>query len=110
MKIKEYLILTLVFILFIFGIIVSIKCSKLEKENIKLKIEQITIIDSIKVENDLLNKEILLLSDDLDYYKFKVDSLKQIKQRVIIKTEYVVSENLTESVKILKENLKWEKQ
>lgn len=110
MKIKEYLILTLVFILVIFGIIVSIKCSKLEKENIKLKTEQITIIDSIKVENDLLNKEILLLSEDLDYYKFKVDSLKQIKQRVIIKTEYVVSENLTESVKILKENLKWEKQ
>jgi hypothetical protein len=29
---------------------------------------------------------------------------------VIIKTEYVVSENLTEGVKILKENLKWEKQ
>ena len=68
------------------------------------------VIDSIKIENDLLNKEILLLSDDLDYYKFKVDSLKQIKQRVIIKTEYVVSENLTEGVKILKENLKWEKQ
>lgn len=108
--IKNYIIGGLISILVVFGIIVSIKCSKLEKENIKLKTEQITIIDSIKIENDLLNKEILLLSDDLDYYKFKVDSLKQIKQRVIIKTEYVVSENLTEGVKILKENLKWEKQ
>lgn len=108
--IKNYIIGGLISILVVFGVIVSIKCSKLEKENIKLKIEQITIIDSIKVENDLLNKEILLLSEDLDYYKFKVDSLKQIKQRVIIKTEYVVSENLTEGVKILKENLKWEKQ
>lgn len=103
---KNYIIIGLISILIVFGITISIKCANLEKENIKLKTEQITIIDSIKVENDLLNKEILLLSNDLDYYKFKVDSLKQIKQRVIIKTEYVVSGNLTEGVKILKENLK----
>ena len=90
--IKKYIVIGLICILIIFGIGVSIKCSKLEKENIKLKTEQFSIIDSIKLENNLLNKEILSLSDDLDYYKFKVDSLKKIKQRVIIKTEYVVSE------------------
>ena len=104
--IKNYILIGLVSILILFGIMVSIKCSKLEKENIKLKIERFTIIDSIKIENDLLNKEILLLSDDLEYYKYKVDSLKQVKQRVIIKTEYVVSENLIEGMEILKENLK----
>lgn len=103
--IKKYIVIGLICILIIFGIGVSIKCSKLEKENIKLKTEQFSIIDSIKLENNLLNKEILSLSDDLDYYKFKVDSLKKIKQRVIIKTEYVVSEDITEGVKTLRENL-----
>ena len=107
--IKKYIVIGLICILIIFGIGVSIKCSKLEKENIKLKTEQFSIIDSIKLENNLLNKEILSLSDDLDYYKFKVDSLKKIKQRVIIKTEYVVSEDITEGVKTLRENLQWEK-
>lgn len=108
--IKKYIVIGLICILIIFGIGVSIKCSKLEKENIKLKTEQFSIIDSIKLENNLLNKEILSLSDDLDYYKFKVDSLKKIKQRVIIKTEYVVSEDITEGVKTLRENLQWERQ
>lgn len=103
--IKKYIVIGLICILIIFGIGVSIKCSKLEKENIKLKTEQFLIIDSIKLENNLLNKEILSLSDDLDYYKFKVDSLKKVKQRVIIKTEYVVSEDITEGVKTLRENL-----
>lgn len=103
--IKKYIVIGLICILIIFGIGVSIKCSKLEKENIKLKTEQFSIIDSIKLENNLLNKEILSLSDDLNYYKFKVDSLKKIKQRVIIKTEYVVSEDITEGVKTLRENL-----
>lgn len=108
--IKNYIIIGLILILIVFGISVSIKCSRLEKENIKLKTEQSTIIDSINIENDLLNKKILLLSDDIEYYQYKIDSLKQIKQRVIVKTKYVVSENLTESVNRLKENLKWEKQ
>ena len=107
--IKDYIILILVFVLIGFGIIVSIKCSKLEKEVLKLKMEQFSIVDSIKTENNLLNKEILLLSDDLEYYKFKVDSLKSVKQKVVVETKYVVSEDLIEGVQTLKDHLKCEK-
>lgn len=109
MKIKEYLILTLVFILVVFGIIVSIKCSKLEKENIELQTSYNTIIDSIRMENLLLTEKTQRLSESLDYYTFKVDSLKKIKQKVLIQKEYIVSEDLISGVKLLKENIKCEK-
>lgn len=107
--IKNYIIGGLVSILVIFGIFMSIKCSKLERENIKLKTEQSSLIDSIKMENKLLKENINLLNYDLQQSKYKIDSLNTIKQKIIVKKEYVVSENLTEGVKALKENLKWEK-
>lgn len=107
--IKNYIIVGLVSILVLFGIIVSIKCSRLEKENIKLKTEYNDIVSQIKIENETLKKNVLLLQDDLEYQYYKIDSLKQIKQKVIIKKEYIVSENLTEGVEKLKENLKWER-
>lgn len=106
---KNYIIIGLFSILIVFGIIVSIKCINLEKENIKLKIEHNTLIDSIKIENKNLENEILLLSDDLEYYQYKIDSLKRVKQKVIVKTEYIVSEDLTEAVKLLKENIRCER-
>lgn len=74
-----------------------------------MRLEQNTIVDSIKTENDNLSKTVKLLSDDLEYYKYKVDSLKAIKQRVVIKKEMVISNNITEGVKTLKQNLKCEK-
>lgn len=108
-KIKNYIILGIVSILIVFGIVMSIKCSKLEKENIKLKVEHTTILDSIKIENEALNKEILLLNDNLANYEHKIDSLKQVKQRVIVQKEYIISDNITESVSLLKENIKCER-
>ena len=107
--IKNYIIGGLVSILVIFGIFMSIKCSKLERENIKLKTEQSSLIDSIKMENKLLKENINLLNYDLQQSKHKIDSLNKVKQTVIVKKEYIVSENLTEGVKTLKENLRWEK-
>lgn len=107
--IKNYIIIGLVSILIAFSISLSIKCSKLEKENTTLKIENRTLLDSIKIENEILNKKIILLSDDLKYYQYKVDSLKDIKQKVIVRTEYIVSDNIIDGVQLLKENLKCEK-
>lgn len=106
---KKYLIIGLLSILIIFGINISIKCSQLEKENARLKVEQKLVSDSIKIENESLRKEIVVLLDDLNQCELTIDSLKQIKQKIIVRTEYVVSEDLTESVMILKENLKCEK-
>ena len=104
--IKNYIIGGLVSILVIFGIFMSIKCSKLERENIKLKTEQSSLIDSIKMENKLLKENINLLNYDLQQSKHKIDSLNKVKQKIIVKKEYIVSENLTEGVKTLKENLR----
>lgn len=107
--IKNYIIGGLISILVIFGIFMSIKCSKLERENIKLKTEQGSLIDSIKMENKLLKEDINLLNYDLQQSKHKIDSLNEVKQTIIVKKEYIISENLTEGVKTLKENLRWEK-
>lgn len=104
-----YIIGFLFSILVVFGILLSIKCSKLERENIKLKTEQNSLVDSIKMENKLLKENINLLNYDLQQSKHRIDSLNEVKQTIIVKKEYIVSENLTEGVKTLKENLKWEK-
>lgn len=104
--IKNYIIGGLISILVVFGIFMSIKCSKLERENIKLKTEQGSLIDSIKMENKLLKEDINLLNYDLQQSKHKIDSLNEVKQTIIVKKEYIISENLTEGVKTLKENLR----
>ena len=106
--IKNYILVGLVSILIVFGIVVSIKCSKLERENIKLKIEHNNIVDSIKVENEALETNILILEDELVKCEHKIDSLKKVKQKIVVKYKYVVSNDLTEGVGKLKENLKCE--
>lgn len=106
---KNYILIGLLSILIIFGIVMTVKCSKLERENIKLKTEQNTIIDSIKIENEILEKDIIHLSNQILICEHKIDSLKKVKQRVIVEYQYVISDNLEEGAKKLKENLKWER-
>ena len=108
--IKKYIIIGLISVLIVFGVIVSIKCAKLERENIQLKSTYTNIVDSIKVENQILEKDVADLLVKTTVYEHRIDSLKNLKQKIIVKykTKYVVSENITESVKTLKENLKCE--
>jgi hypothetical protein len=106
--IKNYIFIGLILILVVFGLIMSIKCSSLERENIKLRVEHNTTIDSIKVKNEALETNILLLEEELVKCAHKIDSLKKLKQRVIVKYKYVISNDLTEGVGKLKENLKCE--
>ena len=109
---KTYVLIGLISILVVFGIVVSIRCSKLERENIKLRIENSAIIDSISLENKRLEKDIENFESQLIVCESQIDSLKKLKQRVIVeyKYKYVVSKNLTEGVEKLKENLKCERQ
>lgn len=106
---KNYIIIGLISILIVFGIIVSIRCSNLEKENIKLKTETKTIVDSIKIENEVLEKDIEFLKKQLVVNEQTIDSLKTVKQKVIVEYKYVVSKDITEGVATLKNNLKCEK-
>jgi hypothetical protein len=107
--IKNYIIIGLISILIVFGITISIKCANLEKENIKLKLEQTSIIDSIKIENEILEKDIELLEKQIISNENTIDSLKAIKQKVIVEYKYVVSKDLSEGVETLKNNLRCER-
>lgn len=107
--IKNYIIIGLVAILIVFGISFSTKCARLEKENIKLKTEQNHTIDSVKFENKGLKENIKSLSNQIVEYEYKIDSLKKIKQKVIVEYKYVISKDLTEGVETLKNNIKCEK-
>jgi hypothetical protein len=107
--IKNYIIIGLISILMVFGIMISIKCASLEKENIKLKLEQVSIIDSIKIENEILEKDIDLLKKEITSNENTIDSLKAIKQKVIVEYKYVVSKDLSEGVEILKNNIRCER-
>jgi hypothetical protein len=107
--IKKYIIVILISVLVIFGIVVSIKCSNLEQENLKLKLEHTSIVDSIKFENEVLEKDIELLQKQIVANEYKIDSLKTIKQKVIVEYKYVVAKDLIEGVEILKNNLKCER-
>lgn len=107
--IKNYIIIGLISILVVFGIIVSIKCVNLEKENIKLKSEQTSIVDSIKIENIILEKDIELLKEQIILKENTIDSLKAIKQKVIVEYKYIISKDISEGVETLKNNLRCEK-
>lgn len=86
----------------------SIKYSKLKRENADLKLEYTTVLNPIKTENKLLNEEVLLLKDDIVYYEHKIDSLNKVKQKVIIQYKYIESKTFSEGVLLLQKNLKWE--
>jgi uncharacterized protein YlxW (UPF0749 family) len=107
--IKKYIIVGLVSILIIFGITLSIKCARLEKENIKLKMEQNDIVDSIRFENRSLKENVSILESQVVDYEHKIDSLKKIKQKVIVEYKYVISKDLIDGVETLKNNIKCEK-
>ena len=107
--IKKYIIVGLVSILIIFGTTLSIKCACLEKENIKLKMEQNDIVDSIRFENKSLKENVSMLESQVIDYEHKIDSLKKIKQRVVVEYKYVISKDLIDGVETLKNNIKCEK-
>lgn len=86
--------------------VMSIKYSKLKRENADLKLEYTTILNPIKTENKLLNEEVLLLKDEIAYYEYKIDSLNKVKQKVIIQYEYIESKTFSEGVLLLQKNLK----
>lgn len=91
----------------------SIAYFQLESENLKLQIEKDYTIEVIKAENKNLESEIIELQNILEEKKITIDSLKALKQKVIVKKqyikEYVVSDNIAESTNQLKEHLKWER-
>ena len=106
---KDYIIVGLMVVSIIFGITMYNKCSKLERENILLKQEQNALVETLQDENKILTNNVLELQDKIVIFENKIDSLEAIKKKVIVKTEFVVSNNITEGVLKLKENIKCER-
>lgn len=106
---KDYIIVGLMVVSIIFGITMYNKCSKLERENILLKQEQNALVETLQDENKILTNNVLELQDKIVIFENKIDSLEAIKKKVIVKTEFVVSNNITEGVLKLKENIRCER-
>ena len=71
--------------------------------------EQNDIVDSIRFENRSLKENVSILESQVVDYEHKIDSLKKIKQRVVIEYKYVISKDLIDGVETLKNNIKCEK-
>jgi hypothetical protein len=80
------------------------------QENESLRIENTTVLDAFKTENERLLNYILELDKTISKLNGQVDSLETIKQKIIIKKEYLpVSETITESAELLKKNIQCER-
>ena len=105
---KNYIISILTFIIIVFAIFSSIKYNKIEREYLDLKMQQETENNFLQRQNDSLLLEINQLYETIQISNHKIDSLKTLKRQIIIEKEFVVSENINESVFLLKENLRCE--
>lgn len=105
---KNYIIFILTFIIIVFAIFSSIKYNKIEREYLDLKIQQETENNFLQRQNDSLLLKINQLYETIQISNHKIDSLKILKQQIIVEKEFVVSENINESVFLLKENLRCE--
>lgn len=87
-----------------------IRYHNLLQENESLRIENTTVLDAFKTENERLLNYILELDKTISKLNGQVDSLETIKQKIIIKKEYLpVSETITESAELLKKNIQCER-
>lgn len=98
------------FVICTFSVIICIRYHNLLQENELLRIENTTALDSFKTENERLLNYILELDKTISKLNGQVDSLETIKQKIIIKKEYLpVSETITESAELLKKNIQCER-
>ena len=104
----KYIITIICTLLCVYAIVNQIRYSQLEEEYLILKFNNTHLLDSLVNENNILNVKIIKLDESLHNYTEQIDSLKTLKQIIII-NEFKESINLSESVKVLKQNLQCEK-
>lgn len=78
--------------------------SKLEEQYQELLLDQKSIVDSLRNENERKTKEIDKTQASIITLESKIDSLTQIKQKVIRDT-FVIANSFSESISLLKSNL-----
>lgn len=105
----KYIIIALISILIIFAIVNQVRYSKLKQEYLTLQLDKKLSSDSLNVQNKILAIKVNELSDSLHVYTNKVDSLKRIKQKIVVIKQFKESENISDGVLLLKQNLQCEK-
>lgn len=105
-SIIKYIYLTIFILLFGFCIFRTFSYYKINKEynSYKERIELIT--DSLEYINNSIRIKLDSTLNVCDELSFKIDSLNDVKQQIIIKKEsYKINDNILDGVEILKKNL-----
>lgn len=108
-SIKTWIIIILAILFVGYSFITTHKYNQLEMELVEYKSKDTVENNQYILENEMLKQEIKILQEDLDICYMVLDSLKHLKQQVVIQETFKESENITEGVKTLKDNLKWER-
>lgn len=81
------------------------KYSKLENEYALLKHTSSHILDSLNTENQNKNNTIALLEANILVLDKKIDSLERVKKAINNRNNFIVSNNISNSINLLKQNL-----
>ena len=105
----KYIITAIITILCVYIVVTQISYNKLKREIETLKLNDVSVSDSLSKENTILLYRIETLEDSVAVFQYKIDSLKQIKKTIIISKPFEESKNLSDGVEKLKRNLQCEK-
>lgn len=105
---KKKLYIWIIIGLFIIGynVIMQMRYNSLKQDYNELKIKKENIIDSLKNDNAERLQSIVKLESEIITLNYKVDSLYNVKQKVVqSKKDFTVSKSISESSNLLKRNL-----
>lgn len=90
-------------------IIGNFRYNRVVKQLYKTKIENLEQVDSLVYINEQLKKEISTYKIEISDLENKIDSLKGVKNKILVKRDgVVVSKSVSEGIVKLQENLsKW---
>jgi len=94
-----------------FLIFSQVKCNKLQKQLNQERIKNLEQVDSLVYVNREHQRKIEEYQKDIISLQSAIDSLKQVKQRIIVKKEEVViSKSTSSAANLLKQNIeKWKR-
>ncbi|MBQ8132738.1 MAG: hypothetical protein IJ193_09635 [Bacilli bacterium] len=103
---KKLLYIIISAILLIMLIIGNFRYNRVVKQLYKTKIENLEQVDSLVYINEQLKKEISTYKIEISDLENKIDSLKGVKNKILVKRDgVVVSKSVSEGIVKLQENL-----
>ena len=82
------------------------KCNHLRNQLNEEKMKNLEQVDSLEYANKQHLKQIKVYESQISELKMELDSLEKVKSKIIVKKDdVIVSNNVSEATKLLKENL-----